>query len=265
MIVMFSVDLEPNKDGSLNDVRGAVTWFDRTVPEGTVFTTHRIATALPELVDKLRENHEIGVHVHPKEFGHDHDQLAELSRDRQAKLISTTREAIADAVDCDPDQIQSFRAGRHSASEETIDVLRNLGFEVDASVHVRYDDYLPESITRRNDPFEWGGLVEVPTSFTRLPILSRCGPRGVVTATANALRTDSWLCSGERAIHHLLNASQVVSMYMHPYDATDYHDSIENSGEEFRQRVERTIDALENRSAEFTTSSSLESRYPTSE
>lgn len=257
--VAFSVDLEPNKDGSLDDVRDAMEWYDRTIPRGTVFVTRRIATELPNVVDDLSTDHEVGVHVHPREFGHEHDQLAELSQERQAELVSTTRKAVANAARVSTDLVTSFRAGRHSASEETIDVLRELDFGVDASVHVRYDNHFPESITSRADPFVWNGIVEVPTSFARLPVFSRCGLRsvaeGVVTATASTLRTDSWMCSGDRAIQSLLSSSGFVSFYMHPYDATSYHSQLSNGGSKFRRRVEQIVSDLGESSTNWITMS----------
>jgi len=39
-------------------------------------------------------------------------------------------------------------------------------------------------------------------------------------------------------------ADGVVSMYMHPYDATDNHTALENSGPEFRSRLKRLLDAM---------------------
>ena len=59
--VAFSVDLEPNKDGSLDGIRDAITWFDEVVDRGTVFTTYRIADELPGLITELAETHEIGL------------------------------------------------------------------------------------------------------------------------------------------------------------------------------------------------------------
>lgn len=253
--VAFSVDLEPNKDGTLDGVRRAMEWFDRTVPRGTVFTTYRIATELPDLVGDLAGSHEVGVHVHPREFGHDHDQLARLPPERQEQLIENTRTAVADAVDVDEAVIRSFRAGRHSASEETIDVLRQLDFGVDASVHVRYDEFLPASVTRRRNPFWWDGVVEVPTTYATPPLSIRCAVRsltaGEIPATASTLRTDALFCTGERVIRQLLSQVAVVSMYMHPYDATDYHEPLENAGPTFRSRVRRLVSDIEERSATF--------------
>lgn len=242
--VLFSVDLEPNKDGSLVGVREAMEWFDRTVPRGTVFTTHRIATELPNLVAELSESFEVGVHVHPREFGHEHDQLAELPGERQRELIDRTRAGLGAAVEEGPEAITSFRAGRHSASEETINIVRDLGFSVDASVNVRYDQYLPGPRTRETEPFEWRGLLEVPTSYAVLPMASRCGLRrlrtGPLTATASTLREDAWLCPGAVATERVLRSVDVGSFYMHPYDATNYHD-LEGSGDTFRERFEHVI------------------------
>lgn len=255
MRVAISGDLEPNKDGSLDGVAAAMSWFDRTVPRGSVFATYRIATEMPDLLAELRESHEVGVHVHPREFGHDHDELARLSADRQAELISSTRAALADAVGCPHGEIRSFRAGRHSASETTIDVLRDLGFVADASVNVRYDDHLPERVLQRPTPFRWDGILEVPTTHARLPVVSRCALRALggatVTATAHTLRSDTPLCSGERAMEYLLRTREAVSMYLHPYDATDYHGDLENGGAPFRRRFERLVSRLEDRGTSF--------------
>lgn len=247
----FSVDLEPNKDDSLDEIQEAMEWFDRTVPRGTVYTTYRIATELPNVVSMLAADHEIAVHVHPREFGHENDQLAKLSANRQRELIATTRAAIAEAAELDTDDIVSFRAGRHSASEETFDVLTDLGFMVDASINVRYTDFLSESLTARTEPFYTeNGLLEVPTTYYRPSLLSRVGlrifPQRELTATANTLRTDSPICSGTHALQSLFSSVNGISMYMHPYDATEYHTDLENGGETFRNRLNTLFSRMEN-------------------
>lgn len=243
----FSVDLEPNKDNSLEGIRAAMEWFNQIIPRGTVYATHRIATELPDVVLMLSEDHEIGVHVHPREFGHEHDQLAELPAKRQRKLIVQTRGELANAADLSPNDIVSFRAGRHSASEETFSVLAGLGFKVDSSINVRYTDYLPAELTKRRKPF-WieDGLLEVPTTYYRPPPISRVQirvfPQRMLTATANTLRKDSPICSGERAIQNLISSVDAgISMYMHPYDATGYHSNLKNNGNSFRRRVENFL------------------------
>jgi hypothetical protein len=238
----FSVDLEPNKDDTLDGIRDAMEWFDETIPRGTVYSTHRIATELPDIVSMLAIDHEIGAHVHPREFGHEHDQLAELPVEQQRELILTTRESVAEAAGVNTKDIVSFRAGRHSASGATFDVLTNLSFEVDASINVRYTDYLPPSLTEQIEPFYLDtGLLEVPTTYFRPSILSRAGlrifPQRELTATANTLRTDSPVCSGHQAMRGILSSVSGISMYMHPYDATEYHSELENNGETFRYRV----------------------------
>jgi hypothetical protein len=256
--VVVSMDVEPNKDGSLTGVAEAGTWFARTVPRGTAFVTHRIATERPGLVTRLASSHEVGVHVHPREFGHEHDRLARLSADRQRELIDETRSVLADAIGCDPAVIDTFRAGRHSASETTLEILDESDFVLDASVHVRYDEHLPSSVTEETEPFTLAGtdLIELPTTHGRLPLASRCGLRGVIEGpiptTAATLRADRWGCPGLRATAHVLNGVETASLYMHPYDATDYHDdTVENVGEPFRRRLVALVDALRVESTQF--------------
>lgn len=240
--VAFSVDLEPNKDGSLDGVRDAMTWFNEVVDRGTVFTTYRIADELPGLITELAETHEIGVHVHPREFGHSHDKLATLPADRQRELIEKTRTKITDETGVEP---VSFRAGRHSASRETLAVVSDLGFSVDASINIRYDEYFTADQREQTEPFEVERLLEVPVTHGTLPLFSRCGVRSAVerpvTATASTLRTDRLGCSGLEAVEHVLKNASVGSFYMHPYDATDYHSDLSNSGNVFQTRVERLL------------------------
>lgn len=264
MDAAVSVDLEPNKDGGYDGVCDAMTWFDDIIPRGTVFATYRVATNRPGLLADLADDHEMGIHVHPKEFGHDRDRLAELPTERQRDLILRTRRAVADAIGVTSEAVDVFRAGRHSASVVTLEALDDLGFAIDASVHVRYRDHLPAEMTDYREPYPLSaihaldgidGLLEVPTTFARPSILSVAGlrargirgllglNRGVLTATANTLRTDR-LCSGERAFAAAVDGADVVSTYMHPYDATDYHD-LENAGREFRDRFERVLGAFD--------------------
>jgi hypothetical protein len=255
MTMAFSVDLEPNTDGSLEGVAEAMEWVDTVVHRGTFYTTYRVATDAPDLVAALATEHELGVHVHPKEFGHDHDSLARLSRARQRELITKTRRAVAAAAGCDPTALTAFRAGRHQASDTTFEVLADLGFEIDASVHVNYRDHLPSELTDRQEPFELDAdLIELPTTYGVPPLLSRARlwtfPGGVITATANTLRTDRRGCRGDYAVSWLCAQTEpVVSIYMHPYDATDY-ERLSNGGRQFRQRLERLINEY---SGEFVT------------
>lgn len=262
MWAALSADLEPNKDDTLDGIPEAMDWFDRVVPRGTVYTTYRIATELPDLVASLAVDNEIGVHVHPREFGYDHDQLAELSYDQQEALIQQTREAITDACSLNTAEITAFRAGRHSANRTTLAVVADLGFDLDASVNVRYDEYLPEYVTRRRAPFKTEeGLIELPTTYIRPQFPSRpwlrSFPGGTITATANTLRTDRYLCSGEEAIRALVSSSRGVSLYFHPYDATNHHD-LENAGVTFRRRFERLVTRLIEDNAAIWTASDVD-------
>lgn len=252
--VAFSVDLEPNKDDTLDGIPEAMDWFDDVVPRGTAYTTHRIATELPEVVERLATDHEIGVHVHPREFGHEHDQFAELDIDRQRELLVETREALAEATPSSAEDITAFRAGRHGADEMTFVILDDLGFRVDASINVRYQNYLPADLTHRQEPFVLdAGLVELPTTYVTPPLLSPAGlrvfPQRTLTATANTLRTDSRGCSGLRAMRTVLNRTGNISMYMHPYDATDHHSDLTNGGGVFRDRVESLFTVIDERTS----------------
>ena len=259
MSIAFSVDLEPNKDGTFDGVGEAMSWVDVTVPQATIYATHRAATNRPEILESFVADHEIGVHVHPKEFGYEADDLARLPRQRQRELIGKTRQTVASAAGLNPGDLTAFRAGRHKAGPETLAVLSDMGFEIDASVNIRYREHMPAGVIDRSIPFEHGsGLVELPTTYGEPSLLSRVGLRaglgGNITATAHELRTDRRFCSGLRALSWLFGATDgIVSMYMHPYDATSY-EGLENDGLEFRQRIETLLSETER---EFVTASNI--------
>lgn len=258
MQLMFSVDLEPNKDRSVDGVADAMAWYDRVVPSSTVYATYRIAEELPGVLKQLARNHEIGVHVHPREFGHEHDQLAQLPEARQRDVIEQTRVAVAAAIDVNATELTAFRAGRHSADLTTLDVIRDLGFVVDASANLNYE-WLPEYLARASGPTVLGnGLLEIPTSYYEPSLFSMLGLRRfdnrTVTATASTLRSDSVLCSGVRAVESLFaRADGVVSMYMHPYDATTHHRELQNAGQPFRNRIEHLFSTVD----QFVTASEI--------
>jgi hypothetical protein len=94
MVIAFSVDLEPNKDGSLDGVAEVMSWVDELVPTATLYTTRSIARQRPDMLADLAADHELGVHVHPAEFDHEHDQLADLPPQRQRSLVVQTRRTI---------------------------------------------------------------------------------------------------------------------------------------------------------------------------
>lgn len=240
-----SMDFEPNGDGSTTGLGEALDWFDAAVPRGTIFATRDAAEAFGERLAELSNSHELAVHVHPLEFGHEHDVLARLDPDEQRRLVRETRTAIAAATGTPADELTAFRAGRHAASETTFDVLAGLGFAVDASVNRTYRAHLPAAITDRHGPFRLDcGLLELPTTSAVVPLLSRTGLAAPlwrrVTATASTVRADRGLTTGDRRLRAALAAArpEVVSIYVHPYDVTGYHADLPNAGETFRARCE---------------------------
>lgn len=264
MQLAFSIDLEPNADGSFEGVRRVTKWFDTHVGRGTIYVTNETAKELPDSVFALARAHEIGIHVHPREFGYEHDQLAELDKEAQRELIGRTRRSVAEAAGLRTGDLTSFRAGRHSASQVTLSLLAELGFEIDASVNVRYDRFIDEEIRTRVTPVRLAtGLVELPTTYVTPRILTRVGvdslPDRIVTATANTLRTDSLLATGTEKIRYVMqHGPEICSMYMHPYDASDYYPDLENTGSVFRERMESCFGFAD----EFVSASDVASQVP---
>jgi peptidoglycan/xylan/chitin deacetylase (PgdA/CDA1 family) len=199
----------------------------------------------------LADNHEIGVHVHPKEFGYEHDRLARLNPVQQQNLIRETRTSVANAADLPEDEIISFRAGRHSIGQTTWRILAEEGFETDASVNVQYEEKVPKRARKKCGVFKLpNDLVEIPISWYKPPLFSLPGlwsfPQRTVTATSSTIRIDRRGCTGYDAFQWLVtNLNTNLSTYLHPHDATDYHKNLDNNGKVFRKRFEKLVHNLD--------------------
>lgn len=241
----MSVDLEPNADGSLDGIADAMDWYDELVDRSTIYTTYRIATELPGLVSELAESHEIGVHVHPVEFGFDHDGFANLRRDDKSRTVSETRDALLSVAGVDA--VRSFRAGRHSVDDETLDVLQRNGFDVDASINVNYGG-VERLMTQRQPCTVTTNFVEIPVSYYEPRWLSKQGLDKVlrrnryVTATASTLRTDTFVSTGVELLEPLFHDPDLdtISMYLHPYDVSG-HSARGGIGNACRNRFEKVF------------------------
>lgn len=120
-----------------------------------------------------------------------------------------------------------------------------------------------KSLTNRQEPFALeSGLFEITTTYTRPPLSSllslRLFPNRELTATGNTLRSDRWGCSGLHAFLWLRDAMSRFSMYIHPYDANTYHETLPNNGMVFRERVERLLGPAE--SSAFVSASNLRTK-----
>lgn len=248
--IAFSVDLEPNLDGTLNGVKEAMEWYDDTVPTGTIFTTHTVVKELPDMIRGLADNHEIGVHVHPNEFDFDHDKFAKLPIREQTSLIKKTRNKIESECDINAESITSFRAGRHSIDRNTFEVLSSLGFTTDASINIEYGEKIDDSVVDIDSPTPlYDGILEIPTTYTVPRLFSGLGiralPRRTITATSSTVRIDRRGLSGSEALREIWSQTDSgFSFYMHPHDASGYHTHLENNGETFRNRIEEFLQGI---------------------
>lgn len=241
----LSIDLEPNPDGTISDVPEIMRWYDNLVQGSTIYTTYKIATEIPQIVAELSRSHEIGMHVHPKEFGYEHDDFTKLSYENKRKIISTTMEELLSIRGVD--SVDSFRAGRHCIDDDTLNLIREEGFSVDASYNINYGG--AKNIDSKHPVLLSNNLVELPVSYYEPRWLSKQGLNKIlrknrfITATASTLRSDTRISNGVELLKPLFTDSEIdiVSMYLHPYDLSDNSTNIKNSGAECRARLKHII------------------------
>lgn len=107
----------------------------------TFFLCGEVAENCPHLFTDLGK-HSIGVHTHP--FTHEtifkgsspndreEDRLEKYTFEEQRQMISDDLQLITDSLNLHP---KIFRAGKHSANEDTFRALEKIGFDIDCSIH----------------------------------------------------------------------------------------------------------------------------------
>lgn len=146
--VSLTVDVEhdfgiPSTLGRLSTVeegvRNLTEAFDKKGIEGTFFVSNPVVDNFPDLVGKISEEHEIGVH------GYEHECWSEpkwwisedriLDREGKVKRAKEMREKVEEITEETP---KSFRAPYMAADGETLEVLDEVGFYYDSSAPSYY-------------------------------------------------------------------------------------------------------------------------------
>lgn len=180
-----------------------------------LFVTPAVVENRPETVfGWIEEGHDVGLHVHPARFEGDRsDWLAEYPPDEITRILGAAVDIFQERIGVRP---TTFRAGRWSFSEEMLEALGRVGFDVDAS-------HRPGGVV---DPYSSRGVCELPMSVfgSRLlrTILSSRGVDGI------PLHADAFLTSRRRAVPFYavtalvaLQCRPYLMMSLHDYDLTD--------------------------------------------
>ncbi len=123
----------------------------------------------------IREcGHDTGVHVHPDHMGDPKRKyLWQYNKKEQYEIIAKCTDLYEKALKEPP---ISFRAGKYGANNDTLDIIKELGYQYDMSV------FYGNRFCRIDPPITWNrvtfkdGLTEIPvTSFKSLniPFLTR--------------------------------------------------------------------------------------------
>ena len=227
---VLSFDLEHWHSATLlrDEVRDPVDRIERSVEivlalldghdvSATFFVVGAVAERRPDLIRSVADRgHEIASH------GHTHSPLYELDREGFRHELDRSTDAIRTATGDAP---VGFRAPNFSVSRETgwaFDVLRDAGYEYDASVFpawtpmygVRDAPRTPYAVSRKR-PFAPGGsgsLIELPAAVlspgfgVRIPVAGGFYGRLLPTAAL------------ERGIRRLNRRGAPATLYFHPWE-----------------------------------------------
>ncbi|WP_048146936.1 polysaccharide deacetylase family protein [Pyrococcus abyssi] len=126
MIVILTFDVEPDCPPFLWSERGLkeglpriLELLDKHEVPGTFFFTAKWAERYQELVDEIRERHELGCH------GYAHERFDKLSLKEAESVIEKAKKVLGD--------VKSFRAPNLKLPLEYYKILKDNGFLVDSS------------------------------------------------------------------------------------------------------------------------------------
>ena len=233
----------------------------------TYLVTYPVATD-EKSVDILRkaaeEGAEIGAHLHPwtcppfkseeEKRRQDYPNNSELEREKLTQLTSAIEKSFGKRP-------VSYRAGRYGLDEESLKILKELGYRVDSSVTPTMNwsnDGGPDfSSVTSTDSYDWNGILEVPItilikkgpSFYRKlspAVKSVLGKLGVAKTvwlrpSVSSLSDMKWLSdlSNGQVLNTMFHSNELM-MGTSPYTKT------EKEAGEFWQRLDGILDYLIN-------------------
>ncbi|MBN1386790.1 polysaccharide deacetylase family protein [Candidatus Woesearchaeota archaeon] len=130
--ILLSFDTE-SVDGQ--DVLMILGLLEKMDVKATFFMTGEYADQYPEIADQIAENNEVACH------SYDHPRMSKITREEKEEQIEKCIKAIEKATGKRP---IGFRAPYHDIDKETVEVLKENGFEYDASTIENWGISFPE-------------------------------------------------------------------------------------------------------------------------
>ncbi|MFQ5891265.1 MAG: polysaccharide deacetylase family protein, partial [Candidatus Methanofastidiosia archaeon] len=157
--VLITVDTERDLPPVLSSYLGVeegvpliLELLERYEVRATFFVTGEVMERYPEVISKILQNHEVGLH------GMFHEDFTLLEKGEKRKRILMAQDALEGLSE----RAYSFRAPGHSADTELLNILEELGFNVEASAH--------RDISYPYHPSEKNWLIEGEMKILRIPL-----------------------------------------------------------------------------------------------
>jgi len=225
----ITVDVEGVvEEKGLSSVVTLASFLDTLDLPVTLFVTPEVASTHSEIVDGwIKENHTVGLHIHPGRFGGDSDWLGTYEQSEIETFLRRGQTIIADRVGFEP---TFFRAGRWSFSEQLLAALDAQGFEADAS-------HRPG---KRCDAYTYRGITEYPMTVVGNPLLELLlRPTGI---EGIPLHADAFLRSQLGATTLYITTALTVASDS-PYVMVSFHD-YDLVDDDLRQRIAQYLARL---------------------
>lgn len=150
--------------------------FDKYNCKGTFFATPDAILQNSNFFSHLKDEHEIGCHLHPEFFTSNHlgeikhkEYLCNFPLYEQERMIKKSTKIIEKEIGLKP---ISFRAGRFGTNSKTIDILIKNGYLLDSSCtpYISWNaDGGPKWLNYSNEPFFiYDNFIEVPVTILNL-------------------------------------------------------------------------------------------------
>lgn len=181
--------------------------FDEHKVRATFFVLGWVADKHPELIQEVaRRGHEIACH------SYHHRMVSSLTRDEFIKDTHLAINAIVKACSRMPLGYRSPTWGMHSDMQWAFDVLAELGFEYDSSIHpIKHDLY-----GRSGDP-RHAYLVSTSSGKSIIEIPARSTRNGIAVGGGGWLRHHPYWFN-KREFKRLNDRQMPMMVYFHPWE-----------------------------------------------
>ena len=209
MDLLVTIDIEGNS-GEYECVNDLYSMLNEIDFGCTLFVTPDVVKNRTELVeDWIKDDHEVGLHIHPRRMTGGSDWLTEYKENEIEDMVINGTLVFEDELSYTPD---IFRAGRWAYSNPMLKALGSQGYSIDASLRPREE----------TNPYRRYGVKEVPhTVYSNVAVKAALKP---FTVESIPFHADGWLSKSRlpRLFFHSVTLRKTASQP--DYFMTSFHD-----------------------------------------